>query len=367
VSDRLTAHAEAAALRLWAEGAGVFAQGRAPRPAPAEPFAPEAMFSAAGVAALAAKPITAVGVAASGRAPPRLFVYTRRRLTRLERRALGDNGLTTPIEFRVAGAFGLGGPVAAARRAVIRPDGRLPCGSSIGIGNAREAGTLGAILADAAGVLHGLSCNHVTGGCSNARRGLPVVAPGILDVAADAAPPRTLGFHARALPLVPGDPSSVALWRENTDAAAFRIADPDSVSSRQGNAFDTPTAVAEPEEDATVAKVGRSTGLTSGIVESRIVGPQRIDYALTVHHSAEESVAFRGAVFFEPVYVVRGGAEGFATEGDSGALVVERDRTGAAIAAVGLVIGGRAGEETLIVPLAPILDRLGMRLVGGLG
>ncbi len=367
MSTTADARAEAVALRRWAEAAGVFAQGRAPRTVPTEPFGPEAMFSAAGVAALAAKPITAIGVAASGRAPPRLVVYTRRRLTRLERRALTDNGLATPIDFRVAAAFGLGGPAVAARLPARRPDGRLPCGGSIGVGNAREAGTLGALLTDTSGTLHGLSCNHVTGGCSNARLGLPVVAPGILDVAADAAPPRTLGFHARALPLVPGDPSSVALWRENTDAAVFRIADPAAVSSRQGDAFDTPTAVAAPEEDAPVAKVGRSTGLTTGIVESRIVGPQRIDYAATVHHSAEESIVFRGAVFFEPVYVVRGGPEGFAAEGDSGALVVECDAAGVPIAAVGLVIGGRTGEETLIVPLAPILDRLGMRLVGGHG
>lgn len=362
-----TAVAEAIRLRRWAEAAGVFAQGRAACPSPVEPIPAEAMFSAAATAALLAKPITAIGVAASGRAEPRLFVYTRRRLTRAERRELADGGLSTPLEFRVARPFGVDPPIAAARPPPPRRDGRLACGGSIGVGNAREAGTLGALVRDRDGRLLGLSCNHVTGGCSNARLGLPIVAPGILDVGADAPMPRTVGFHARTLPLVPGDPSAVAGWRDNTDAALFRIRDEADASSAQGEAFDTPAATADPSEDATVAKVGRTTGLTRGVVESRIVGPQRIDYALTVHHFAEENVVFRGAVFFEPVFVVRGTSGDFAAEGDSGALVVECDDAGVPLAAVGLVIGGRGGEETLMVPLPPILDRFGVSLVSGLG
>lgn len=366
MSDRDRVIGEALALRAWAEATGVFGQARIAPPR-LDGTAAGSVFAAEAAAALVAKPITAVGIAASGRREPRIFVYTRRRLTLGEQKRLRDNAFATPLEFRVARPFAVTTPTVAARPPIATGDDRLPCGSSIGVGNAREAGTLGALLADRDGTLFGLSCNHVTGGCSNARPGLPIVAPGILDVGADAPWPRTIGLHVRALPLVPGDPSAVAGHRDNTDAACFRILEPDRVSSRQGDAYDTPSLAAEPEEDATVEKVGRTTGTTRGIVESRLVGPQRIDYDVVVHHSAEEDVAFRGSVHFEPIYLVRGLDGGFAAAGDSGALVVAREPDRPPSAAVGLVIGGRGGEETWMVPLPPLIARLGLTLVSGHG
>jgi hypothetical protein len=366
MNGRQRLEAEARALRRAAEAAGVFGSGRSIGATGEPPPATDGIaFSAAAIETLIAKPIVAIGTALSALGGPRLFVYTRRRLTVAERRILADGGPTSPIEFRVARPFAVEGPSTVPHRSHRSTDPRLRCGGSIGIGNAREAGTLGALLVDRAGVLHGLSCNHVVGGCSNARIGLPIVAPGILDVAADAPPPATIGLHARALPFHPGDPAAIDDWRDNTDAAVFRLTDPDRACSLQGEAWDTPTVVAEPSEDAPVAKVGRTTGATTGIVESRLIGPQRIDYAVSVHHSAEETVAFRGSVFFEPIWVLRGDRSGFAASGDSGALVVETSAAGEPIAAVGLVIGGRGGEETWMLPLAPILDRLGMTLVGG--
>ncbi len=112
-------------------------------------------------------------------------------------------------------------------------------------------------------------------------------------------------------------------------------------------------------------KVGRTTRHTKGFVESRLVGPQRIDYNLTIYHSAEENITFRGTVFFDPVYILRGFSGVFAIEGDSGALVVYREQ-GKTPSAVGIVIGGH-NEETYMIPLKPVLEKLGLKLMSGHG
>lgn len=362
MTERSEVIAKAMHLRQWAESAGVFSQGRSTaNVSQLDALAASGMFAAGAAEAFIAKPITAVGFAASDRKEPRLFIYTRRRLTIAEQKVLSGNETGVPIEFRVAQPFSISTPTIAARFPAMFRDGRLTCGSSVSIGNAREAGTMEAILQDKDGTLYGLSCNHVTGGCSNARAGTPIVAPGILDVGANAPYPRTVGLHETTLPFVPGDPSAIRTYRDNHDAATFRLIDPTAVTSFQGDAYDTPGQAADPEEDAPIEKVSRTTLHTRGYIESRLVGPQRVDYSLTVYHSAEESIAFRGTVFFDPIYIARGLDGVFAAEGDSGALVVTRGE-GREPLAVGIVIGGR-GEEAYVAPLKPVLDKLGLTLV----
>lgn len=364
--SRADALSKAMLLRRWAEETGAFSQGRA-----AGTYLPQveaasapSMFSAAASRAFAAKPITAIGVAASTRREARIFIYTRRKLTKIEQAKLtADSKLDLPVEFKVARPFSIQAPSSAPQMVDMFRKKRLACGSSISVGNTREAGTLGALLRDGNGKLFGLSCNHVTGGCSNARLNVPIVSPGIMDVTANGPHPRTIGFHAKTLQFIAGDPSSVPGYKSNLDSAVFEIGNESDVTSWQGNAFDTPSAVLDPEEDAPIEKVGRTTRHTRGVVESQLVGPQRIDYDLTVFHSAEENIAFRGTVFFEPVYMLRGIGGDFAIEGDSGALVVTREQ-GKDAAAIGIVVGGHAGE-TFMLPLRPILSKLGMTLVSG--
>lgn len=365
--DRNDAMTTARALRAWAEAAGVFSQGRSAGIGIARVGEAATMFGAGAEVTFTAKPITAIGVSAPPDRDPKLVIYTRRRLTKAEQATLIEqNRLGLPVEFQVALPFGVSTPTTSARFDTMFRNGRMTCGSSISVGNAREAGTLGALLRDGDGKLYGLSCNHVTGGCSNARTGVPIVAPGILDVGSGAPDVRTVGHHHRSLSFVQGDPSAIPDYRLNLDAAIFAIADGDAVSSWQGDAYDTPALVADPLEDAAVEKVGRTTGHTSGVIESELVGALRVDYNVTVFHSAEENNVFRGTVYFEPVYVLRG-ADNFAFDGDSGALVVRRNPIGDEVAAVGLVIGGGGNGETYMLPIRPILDRLGMSLVTGHG
>ena len=309
--------AEAHRLRAWAEEAGVFSQGRASASVtPQDALAGNVMFGAGAAHTFAVKPITAIGYAHSERRPPRIFIYTRRKLTKGEEAELAANTkLEHPVEFRVAQPFSVTIPSHGATFPTMFRNGRLTCGSSISIGNDRCAGTIGALLRNEAGELFGLSCNHVAGGCSNAQMRAPIVAPGILDVGPNAPDPRTIGHHHSSLPFVQGEPSTVPSYKRNSDAAVFSIADEANVTSWQGGAYDTPVAVEDPEEDAPVEKVGRSSHHTKGIIESRLVGPLRLDYQATTYHSAEENVVFRGSVFFEPVFIVRGVEETFAMEG----------------------------------------------------
>jgi hypothetical protein len=239
---------------------------------------------------------------------------------------------------------------------------RYTCGSSISVGNHRDAGTLGCLVRDAAGVLHGLSNNHVAASCSYAGVGLPILAPGVFDVVPNGLPPFTIGFHARALPMAAGsadniDPSA------NMDAAIFRIADEALVSSHQGGAYDTPANSAPLAAGLAVQKVGRTTGHTSGTVISQFIGAHPIRYNADLY-------GFSGSVYFEPMFAIVGVGTAFASAGDSGSLIVSVDANGQR-SAVGIVVGtmsdGAApgGELTVAAPIEPILAALGLSLVGG--
>ncbi|WP_448134502.1 hypothetical protein [Stenotrophomonas rhizophila] len=238
------------------------------------------------------------------------------------------------------------------------------CGSSISVGNVSEAGTLGAIVRDATGKLFGVSNNHVSGSCSQAPIGMPIVAPGIADVGANNHPPFTIGFHAGALPLLTGDVALVD-HTKNSDFAYFAIHDPAKVSSFQQNEYDTPATVLPMTGNMDVMKVGRTTGLKRGTVVSELIGPFPIPYS-------SSSYGFSGTVYFESIYLVNGvNGERFSEGGDSGSLVVHRD-AGGTLHAVGLMLAGlpsgnaSGGSFTLVLPIEPILAGLGMTLVSGL-
>lgn len=234
------------------------------------------------------------------------------------------------------------------------------CGSSISVGNSREAGTLGCLVRNGASEIFGLTNNHVSGACSYAPSGLPVIAPGVLDVSASNPHPFTLGTHSHQLPMLVGDPSSIdhAL---NSDAALFRISALDRISSMQRNHYDTPTSVLDMAPGMKVQKVGRTTDLTSGFVYGELIGAASISYSASQY-------GFSGSVYFEPLFLVHGIGDVFSEGGDSGSLVVHEDAQGARHA-VGIVVGGcvdngaPGGKRSIVLPLRPILDRLQVTLV----
>lgn len=236
------------------------------------------------------------------------------------------------------------------------------CGSSISVGNNREAGTLGCLVKDCNGKLFGLSNNHVSGSCCFAPLDLPVIAPGIMDVVPGNPHPFTIGLHKGQLPMEFGDPTLVS-HLQNSDAAWFEILDPSKVSSMQRGFHDTPSSVLDPVPGMLVQKVGRTTGLTNGVIVAPLVGPISISYAAAQY-------GFTGSAYFENVFIVQGLGDLFSDSGDSGSLVTHRDQNGD-LHAVGLLFAGcgnnsaPGGKITFILPLHEILNRLNVSLVSG--
>ncbi|AQR61635.1 hypothetical protein BZG35_08210 [Brevundimonas sp. LM2] len=359
---------EAQALRAWAEARQLFHAigGSSGRLTPAGRGGGAEMFSAAAAEALTRKPITAVGFNPNRGDKGTVIVYTARPLNAGERSELIESyDRQAEIEFKTArplvvdpGAASLAAPINLARQW-----SRYTCGSSVSLGNVRDAGTLGCLVRDREGAIYGLSANHVTGGCSNARQGHPIVAPGIKDVGAGQPDPRTIGYHDRAGPFVAGDPATVPPHL-NTDAAIFKLIKPDEISSWQGDFYDTPAEVGDPIEDAEIEKVGRSTRRTKGVIESELAGSHPVSYKTTVWISAEEPIEFRATVYFKPVFVLRGVRRAFAAPGDSGALVTQLGE-GNRRTAVGILFAGRESDVSYMLPLRPLLDHLELTLVSG--
>lgn len=235
------------------------------------------------------------------------------------------------------------------------------CGSSISPGNDASAGTFGALVRVGADIF-GVTNNHVTGGCSHSPVGLPILAPGVLDVGAGGLPPFTLGLHKSVLSMVPGDGGNVDI-SQNSDAAIFSLLNESLVSSMQGHAYDTPVEVLDPIEGMLVEKVGRTTGHTTGKIVGRMLLPVGVS-------AAASNYQYRATVLFPQAYIVHGEGSAFSTNGDSGSLVVTKKIDGS-YAAVGLLFAGGPDAKapgnamTLILPLAPILARFNATLVSG--
>lgn len=248
--------------------------------------------------------------------------------------------------------------------------GRLTCGSSIGIGNQRNAGTLTALAKrrPVSGFpeddrIFGLSCNHIIGGCSTSRPGTPIVIPGIQDVSPEWPHITVVGRHHAAAPMSQGLPSIYQI-ENNMDLACFELTASSKVSSLQGSgdgAYDTPVVfVDEVTAGLSVKKWGRSTGLTHGTVSNVVVGGEPVDYNITSYFGPMDSQSFKGTVFFDEVYEIDPIGKPFSLGGDSGALVVTDVEEGAQV--VGIVVAG-AREKSLVLPLAPMLEYLNLELL----
>lgn len=312
-------------------------------------------------------PITALVV---NEARKTVFVYTAKAVAKRRAQALPVEVVATAKSAAVAIEYRHGKPQTIGNEEPDAPpaleasafkDGRYTCGSSISIGNDRQAGTLGCLVRDARGKLYGLTNNHVTGGCNNALPGTPILAPGVMDVAPGNHDPFTIGHHHSVLPMHQGEPNVVDA-KLNTDVALFTIANAERVSSMQSSAYDTPAEVGAFLDDMVVEKVGRTTGITRGTVQGIVVGPVGVVYDVTTYHSASAGTPFVGRAFFEPVYLIQGEGGPFSLAGDSGALVTAKRKDGKRIA-VGLVFAGLVPAESYVLPIAPILKRLKVSLV----
>lgn len=233
--------------------------------------------------------------------------------------------------------------------------GRVCCGSSIGLGNQRNAGTLMALAKTADKQLLGISCNHVTGGCNTASVGTPIVSPGIQDVSPDQNEIIVIGLHDSTGPMSQGLPQVFDI-SDNCDIAFFDINEADLVSSQQGEgqgAFDTPIKFAKVAEGLRVKKWGRSSGLTKGEVTKIVSEPESIEYNVISYYGPTSSQTFKGTVYFATIYEIESiGVSDFSAGGDSGSLVVSDDDGQEKI--VGILIGGN-NLKSYVLPIETIL------------
>lgn len=307
----------------------------------------------------------------------RITIFTRQAIAERKRQQLvkkfaeqfGDVTLvvTTAPTYRIDQTLQSYGPFEPVR---IHLD-RIACGSSVGIGNQRNAGTMTALARSRdGGALFGVSCNHVVGGCSTAQPGTPIVVPGIQDVTADFPDITVVGTHYAAATMSPGLPTVLPDISANGDLACFELGELGQrrLTSWQGtgpDSYDTPTTF-EPNvaRGLLVQKWGRSTGHTTGHVASVLTDPEPLEYNVVSYFGPQNSQVFRGTIYYATAYEVEARAgRPFSVGGDSGALAVTAGADGEP-RVVGIVIAGSTGK-TLVLPLKPLLDQLQVELVSG--
>jgi hypothetical protein len=209
---------------------------------------------------------------------------------------------------------------------------------------------------DKGGMLYGLSNNHVTGGSNYAVPGLPILAPGGLDVAAGLRDPETVGHHMAAYPFIDGRPDNVDASK-NLDAAIFLLSAPDKISSSQRDFYDTPTSVNPLAVGMKVEKIGRTTGRTKGEVIGELFDFEPVLYILDIING-------RKVVFFQSLFAIRGEFAPFSLPGDSGSLITfvdDKDQRHS----VGIVVAGNSDGLTLALSLDRVLNHFGVSLVNG--
>lgn len=208
------------------------------------------------------------------------------------------------------------------------------------------AGTLGAFVRHHEDV-HVLSNHHVLVG-ETGTIGDPVVQPGPADGGTE--PADRIGTLAGLVELVPGEVATVdaAIAGLEPDLAA------DAVTAYPGGELTGTTHVEGGEQ---VAKIGRTTGLTHGVVTAIELDGLLVDFGPGL-----------GTLAFDDQIEVEGtGGQAFSAGGDSGSLVYRTEDT----SAVGLLFAGSAGGGsagqglTFLNPVQEVLDQLDISFVTG--
>jgi hypothetical protein len=138
--------------------------------------------------------------------------------------------------------------------------------------------------------------------------------------------------------------------------AAIADAKPQAVTSWQGgdDGYDTPDEIASPYSGLRIKKIGRTTGLTTGIVSSKIAVAKPIPY---------KHKLFTATIWFAGIWaIVTENGDPFSLPGDSGSLVVTEGHP----TSVGIVFAGGKGLSYMI-PLTPLAEKMDFTLVSNHG
>jgi hypothetical protein len=244
---------------------------------------------------------------------------------------------------RRGGSRGRGAGARGRRRAAdldpLRRRRPVPGGVSVGLDRGavpyRFAGTLGVVLSDRSrpALWLGLSNNHVLANENQAPLGAGVIQPGSLDGGKEV---DRIGTLERFEPLRFGN-------RPNSMDAAVAAFGRGAEGAAEILGLGAPTGVAEPELEMRVRKMGRTTGLTEGIVRAVRFDVTGVEYE-------------QGMVRVDDVVVIEGARGKFSDAGDSGSAIL--DGKGRLVA---LLFAG-SPRVTFAIPMPRIFKRLRLRL-----
>lgn len=247
----------------------------------------------------------------------------------------------------------------AAARVFIRRDTQLPQSTPMKLGtsggNASDllmnggniggccSGTLGSLLSRD-GNFYILSNNHVLDKSGQGSTGDPIVQPGLGDVNCQVQDTATVA-HLSQAPLMQSnvDAAIAAIVPGEVDmsGAILDLAGVNQPAAPSSTLADAPTALSSHEQ---VAKVGRSSGLTCGSIES-------VAADIIVHYETSCGSTTQFQVSYTNQIVITGGV--FSEPGDSGSLVVTADTA----RPLGLLYAGNS-SSTALNPIQDVLSAL---------
>jgi hypothetical protein len=278
---------------------------------------------------------------------PTCYIYTSR-VSKKQKKDLSEAISAVRTRIINVGKFSVKPELSAATTNLghtARYNGNISCGTSIGLAGEASAGTLGAFLRDRDGKFFALSNNHVFGGCNHTPKGHPILSPSAMDAKAGGPGIEQFAMFHSLIELRSGHIGHVE--SQKIDVALAEVLNPSRVSSMQGNSYDTPAMNRLPVLGENVKKVGRTTGFTTGIVQSLIPTLLTLPY---------KSKHFSATVYYSDIYsIVTDSEDAFALPGDSGSLIVSEDSN----AALGLLFAASTdGKIGFMASMESVLKTL---------
>ncbi len=200
-------------------------------------------------------------------------------------------------------------------------------------------GTFGSLLQAADTTQYILSNNHVLARTDTAASGEDDIQPGLIDVGCRATSATTVGDFAAAPPLGSNVDAAVSQLRSGAMDAKGYIEDIGTISSN----------VQAPSVNLAVKKSGRTTGLTTGSVQS-------INASVSVQYQRGCGSGKKFTVSYTNQVVV--GGSSFSAGGDSGSLIVTNSSCAQPVA---LLYAG-SSSSTIGNPIGEVLTKVGTAL-----
>lgn len=227
-------------------------------------------------------------------------------------------------------------PAVGSFRARARP---LSAGYSVGH-RLVTAGTLGAFVVDRDDYICALSNNHVLAASNRGRRGDPIFQNAVAD-AGGARRANIMGYLSRRV-LLRAEGNVV-------DAALSTIDDSIDIDPTHAGRLVTDFRPDGPVPGERLWKVGRTTGVTRGVVRAIDVDGVRIDYS--ARGDGSQMCTFDGQIEIQGIQPT----PIFSRGGDSGSVILDVNDS-----AVGLLFAGNRAGLTYANPIEPVFQSLGV-------